>query len=78
MAKQIDYQVLLEAIITTAKEAAIEASGKKDQESKMYLFAYCDILDVVKTQAGILGIPLSDIGLDGFDPYELTDGKKAA
>jgi len=51
MAKQIDYEVLLETLITTAKNAAIEASGKTDPESRAYLFAYCDILDAVKTQA---------------------------
>ena len=78
MAKQIDYGVLLKTLITTAKNAAIKASGKTDPESRAYLFAYCDILDAVKTQAEVMEVPLAEIGLEGFDPYELTVGKKAA
>ena len=78
MASQIDYQVLLETIITTAKKAADKNRGKIDVESKAKLFAYCDVLDAVMTQADILEVPLADIGLDGFDPYDLGEGKKAA
>ncbi|TAN71607.1 MAG: hypothetical protein EPN17_00955 [Methylobacter sp.] len=78
MTSKADYQVLLETIVTAAKASAIEAGGKQDQESRAYLFAYCDILDSVKTQAEVLGVPLSEIGLEGFDPYQLTAGKKAA
>ena len=78
MASQIDYQVLLETIIMTAKNAATTAGGKADPESRALLFAYCDVLDAVKTQATILEVPLSEIGLDSFDPYQLMIGKKAA
>ncbi len=78
MAKPNDYQVLLETLIQTAKDAAITESGKSDAESRAYLFAYCDILDAVKTQAEIIGVPLSEIGLEGFDPYALTVRKIAA
>ena len=78
MASQIDYEVLLETVIMTAKNAAIRNRDKSDQESKAMLFAYCDVLDAVMTQAGILEVPLAEIGLEGFDPYDLTAGKKAA
>ena len=78
MASQIDYQVLLETIVTTAKKAADKNRGKSDLESKALLFAYCDVLDALITQADILEIPLVDIGLEGFDPYDLSEGKKAA
>ena len=78
MASQIDYQVLLETIITTAKKAADKNSGKSDLESKAMLFAYCDVLDAVMAQADILEAPLAEIGLEGFDPYDQSEDKKAA
>jgi hypothetical protein len=67
MAKQIDYQILLQEVVRTAKAAAQEAVGKADADSRILLFAYHDILDVVKTQAEVMEVPLSEIGLEGYD-----------
>ena len=64
MSAQIDYQILLQEIVRTAKLAADAA--KQDRDDKL-LFAYYDILDVVKTQAEVMGIPLSEIGLENVD-----------
>lgn len=60
MSSQIDYQVLLETIILTAKNAAQSA---KERGDGAMLFAYYDILDAVKTQADIMEIPLDKIGM---------------
>jgi len=67
MDKQIDYQILLQEVVRTAKAAAQDASGRPDAQSRFTLLAYYDILDVVKTQAEIMEVPLSEIGLDGYD-----------
>lgn len=64
MAQQIDYQVLLQEVVKTAKEAAMRSKNAGDWGP---LFAYHDILDVVKTQAEILEVPLAEIGLDGVN-----------
>jgi hypothetical protein len=68
MNEQIDYQILLQEVVKTAKEAAIRAKNINEEGA---LFAYYDILDVIKTQAIIMKVPLSEIGLEGFDPDEL-------
>lgn len=43
MSSQIDYQVLLETIVMTAKNAAQSAKERKDEAM---LFAYYDILQL--------------------------------
>ena len=60
MSSQIDYQLLLETIVMTAKNAAQSARERRDEAM---LFAYYDILDAVKTQADIMEVPLDKIGL---------------
>lgn len=67
MASQIDYQILLQEVVRTAKAATQDVIGKTDAESRALLFAYHDILDAVKTQAEMMEVPLSEIGLEGFD-----------
>ncbi len=67
MAKQIDYQILLQEVVRTAKAGAEDAMGQPDAESRFTLLAYYDILDVVKTQAEIMEVPLSEIGLEDFN-----------
>lgn len=69
MSSQIDYQVLLETIVMTAKDAAESAKERRDEAM---LFAYYDILDAVKTQADIMEVPLEKIGLKDFDLNELV------
>ena len=69
MSSQIDYQVLLETIVMTAKDAAESAKERRDEAM---LFAYYDILDAVKTQADIMQVPLEKIGLKDVDLDELV------
>ncbi|WP_031429711.1 hypothetical protein [Methylomicrobium agile] len=64
MSEQIDYQILLQEVVKTAVEAARRAKHKGDQG---VLYAYYDIIDVVKTQAEVMDVPLSEVGLDGVD-----------
>lgn len=64
MSEQIDYQILLQEVVKTAIEAARCAKHKGDQGA---LYAYYDIIDVVKTQAEVMDVPLSEVGLDGVD-----------
>ena len=73
-----DYKDLLETIITTARKAAEKGQGETDAKSRAMTFAYCDVLDAAMTQAKVLGIDLGEFGLDGFDPYAVVAGKKAA
>lgn len=69
MSSQIDYQVLLETIVMTAKDSAESAKERRDEAM---LFAYYDILDAVKTQADIMEVPLEKIGLKDVDLDELV------
>ena len=78
MTQPNDYQVLLETLIITAKQAARQASMKDDPQSRALAFAYADVLDAVITQANIQSVPLAELGLEGFDPYALVLKKKAA
>ncbi len=82
MTNQADYQILLQEIVRTASKAALSAKDRKDDK---LLFAYYDILDVIKTQAEIMDVPLDDIGMkdinvDSFlSAYvEIAKQKKAA
>lgn len=68
MVSQIDYQVLLETIVITAKNAAKSAKERRDEAM---LFAYYDILDAVKTQADIMEIPLDKIGMQDVNLDDL-------
>jgi hypothetical protein len=72
MSEEIDYQILLQEVVKTAREAG--ASAKKQKQDEL-LFGYYDILDVIKTQAEIMAVPLAEIGLNGFDPEELMPVK---
>lgn len=68
MSAQIDYQILLQEIVKTAKDAALAAKNRKDDK---LLFAYYDILDVIKTQAEVMEVPLEELGLENVDLDEL-------
>ena len=69
MSSQIDYQLLLETIVMTAKNASQSARERRDEAM---LFAYYDILDAVKTQADIMEVPLDKIGLQDFNLDDLV------
>lgn len=82
MSKQIDYQVLLETVVIAANKAAERA---KQENNSDLLFAYYDILDVIKTQAEVMGVPKNEIGMEGLNVddllkayLEISKQKKAA
>ena len=64
MTKQIDYQVLLETVVIAAIRAAERA---KQENNSDLLFAYYDVLDIIKTQAEIMDIPMSEIGMKNLN-----------
>ncbi|AFL75028.1 hypothetical protein [Thiocystis violascens] len=76
MSAQIDYQILLEEVVRTAKAAAEQAVDEPFEHGLKA--AYYDILDVVKTQAEVMEVPLSEIGLGDFDPDSLLGPRRAA
>lgn len=71
-----NYKIILLALVELLKEQGIEGAGKVDG-----LNAYQALLEV-QTQANVLGVPLSDVGLGGFDidallnPDPATDPQK--
>ncbi len=82
MTKQIDYQVLLETVVIAANKAAERA---KQENNSDLLCAYYDILDVIKTQAEVMGVPKNEIGMEGLNVddllkayLEISKQKKAA
>lgn len=71
---QPDYAMVLEAVLTTARDAAQHPEVTQGER-----MAYYDILDVAKQTAESAGMTMADLGLDGFDPETLlTPVKKAA
>jgi hypothetical protein len=74
--REVSYQVILQAIVAAAREAALEAVGSGDPNAEAQVFAYYDILDVAKEQAELLEVPLADIGLADFDPDVLLPGRR--
>ena len=67
MSQQIDYQILLQEIIKTAHQAALQSSTVDSPFERGLKAAYYDILDVAKTQAEMMEVPLTEIGLDGVE-----------
>lgn len=79
MADQTDYGIILRELLTTARTAAQLAHGKADAFSRGQVAAYHDLLDVAATQAQAMDVPLSDLGIDSFDPDSLlTPPRQAA
>jgi hypothetical protein len=77
MTKQVDYQILLQEVVKTALDAARSETEKRDSDSRGALFAYYDILDVIKTQAEIMEVPLGEVGLEAVDLGALLKLKAA-
>ncbi len=73
-------QVVLEELLSSAIESALEARGKMaagDKFQEGLLMAYYDIITWAKTQADIVGIEFADKNIAAFDPdKELLRGKK--
>lgn len=78
MSQQIDYQILLQEIVRTAKASAEQAQAVDEPFERGLKSAYYDILDVVKTQAEAMEVPRSEIGLEGVDLDALPAPRKAA
>jgi hypothetical protein len=66
--KKADYLVILEEVLLAAKQNGLVAASDHGEFSKGNAFAYADVLSVAIEQADLLGVPLSALGLDGFDP----------
>ena len=65
--RKLDYLVILEEILSTARQNGLEAAAERADFDQGRAFAYYDILTVAIEQAELLGIPLEDLGLQGFD-----------
>ena len=77
MSQQIDYQILLQEVIKTARDAAQQSSETDSPFERGLKAAYFDILDVAKTQAEIMEVPLTEIGLDGVEIADYITSKAA-
>lgn len=77
MSQQIDYQILLQEVIKTAREAAHQAGEADSPFERGLKAAYYDIMDVAKTQAEIMEVPLAEIGLDGVEIADYITSKAA-
>lgn len=79
MSAPIDYQILLQEVVRTARTAAQQSRARGDAEGRAALFAYYDILDVLKTQAELMEVPLADLDLADQDlEAMLVEGRREA
>lgn len=68
--RQRDALVVLESLaVTCRKNARALAEGESDEFVAGLRMAYLDVLSVLVEEAQVHGVPLSDIGLTGYDPY---------
>lgn len=68
--RQMNALVVLESVALACRENARQfADGKSKDFAAGLRLAYLDALSVLVEEAGIHGVPLSDIGLEGYDPY---------
>lgn len=77
---QAVVEEVMRAAINAAKVAAPKAAAG-DRHAAGQVFAYHDVLDVLKEQCDLLGVVFADTGLQAFDPDELlvlASPKKAA
>jgi hypothetical protein len=59
------YASILNAMVETAKERGMAAPGSD------YALACYQLLEAARSEAEVWGVPLSDIGLDGFNVEDL-------
>ena len=67
-------QVIVEELMSLVVEAGKKAAGEAafgDVHARGRLYAYHDVLDVLKEQAHLLGVDFADNSLRDFDPDEL-------
>lgn len=67
---QVVLEEVMRAAMESARKAAHQAAGG-DRHAAGQVFAYHDVLDVLKEQAELLGIQFDDRELASFDPDEL-------
>jgi hypothetical protein len=66
--------VVLEEVMRAALNAARKATAQAaagDRHAAGQVFAYYDVLDVLKEQINLLGLEFADTELAPFDPDEL-------
>lgn len=79
-ASQVVLEEVMRAAVDAARKAALQAAGG-DRHAAGQVFAYYNVLDVLKEQADLLGLAFADTGLQSFDPDELLEAaapRKAA
>jgi hypothetical protein len=69
-ASQVVIEEVMRAAVDAARKAATSAAAG-DRHAAGQVFAYHNILDVLKEQATLLGVVFADIELQGFNPDEL-------
>lgn len=67
---QVVLEEVMRAALESARKAAQQAAGG-DRHAAGRVYAYHDVLDVLKEQAELLGIQFDDRELASFDPDEL-------
>lgn len=77
MSQQLDYQIILQEVLKTAREAAEKVSDTGAPFDLGLKAAYYDILDVAKTQAEIMEVPLEELGLEGVEIGDYVESKAA-
>lgn len=65
MNKQRDYGSILNAMVEVAKERGMQ------QPSSDYALACYQLLEAAISEAEVWGVPLAEIGLEGFDTAAL-------
>lgn len=77
MAQQADYRYVLELTAEALREQAqTVTSGSPYDQGR--LMGYYEALAEIMNQAQVVGIDLTDIGLEDFRPESLLKSRKAA
>ena len=69
-ASQVVLEEVMRAALESARKAAVQAAAG-NRHAAGQVFAYHDVLDVLKEQASLLGVQFDDRELAAFDPDEL-------
>lgn len=67
---QVVLEEVMRAALVSARAAAAKAAAG-DRHAAGQVFAYHDVLDVLKEQAELIGVTFDDGELKSFDPNEL-------
>lgn len=69
-AAQVVLEEVMRAAIASARRAAAQAASG-DRHAAGQVYAYHDVLSVLKEQADLAGVEFDDATVAGFDPDEL-------